>query len=60
MLAVSGRFIAELPRKLINICLVSHLDFQYQKNTQHKLNFFKLDIYISNKILQLQEAYVKK
>lgn len=56
MLAVSGNFTVELPNKLINICLVSHLNFQYWKKTQHKQNFLKLDIYISDKILQAVPA----
>lgn len=45
MLAVPGNFTVELPRKLINICLVSHLDCQCQK-IQHKWNFFRIDIYM--------------
>lgn len=56
MLAVSGNFIVELPRKLINICLVFHLECQYWKDTEHRQIFLKWDIYVSNKILQTAAA----
>ena len=57
MLAVPGNFTVELPRKLINICLVSHLDCQCQEKIQHKWNFFRIDISTGNKTLWIVSAW---